>query len=103
VSLTRPQYSLRFNWNYRGERRTAAVTGVGLPADNFTWMPSRLTLDAQADYTFRKRYAVFVILRNATNVPEDNRIYNSLTPSVARFRNRIDYGALWTFGVKGSF
>jgi hypothetical protein len=29
VSLTRPQYSLRFNWNYRGERRTAAVTGVG--------------------------------------------------------------------------
>jgi iron complex outermembrane receptor protein len=103
ASLTRPRYSVRFNWNYRGERRTAAVTGAGLPADNFTWMPKRLTLDAQADYTFYQRYAVFVILRNATNVPEDNRIYNALTPYAARFRNRIDYGALWTLGVKGTF
>ena len=66
-------------------------------------MPERTTLDAQAEYYFRKRFAVFGNLRNAANVPEDNHIYGPLTPAPARFRNRIDFGSLWTFGLKGTF
>jgi hypothetical protein len=50
-----------------------------------------------------KRIAVFASMRNATNVPEDTEIYNALTPGVARFRQRSDYGALWTIGVRNTF
>ncbi len=103
VSLTREKFNVRFNWNYRGKRRGAAVTGAGLPEDNYTWIPERLTLDAQAEVFIYKRIALFGSLRNVTNEPEDTHIYNDLTPGVARFRNRIDYGALWTFGLRGTF
>ncbi len=103
VSLTRERYNVRLNWNYRGKRRGAAVGGAGLPADNYTWVPQRLTLDAQAEVTLHRRIALFASLRNATNVPEDTHIYNALTPEVARFRTRSDYGPLWTFGVRGTF
>jgi len=103
ISLTRPKYSVRLNWNYRGERRGAAVTGASIGADTYNWVPERLTLDAQAEWNFYKRYALFGSMRNAFNEPEDNHIYGPLTPQVARFRNRIDYGSLWTFGVRGTF
>ncbi|MBI5694101.1 MAG: TonB-dependent receptor [Verrucomicrobia bacterium] len=103
VSLTRPRYSVRLNWNYRGERRGAATTGASIGADTYTWVPERVTLDAQAEWMFWRRYAVFGSLRNLTNEKEDNHLYGPLTPTEARFRNRIDYGSLWTFGVRGTF
>ncbi|WP_414663137.1 carboxypeptidase regulatory-like domain-containing protein [Horticoccus sp. 23ND18S-11] len=103
VSFTRERFSVRGNWNYRSARQGAAVAGVGLPSDNYTWVPKRVTLDAQAEFTFARRYAVFASMRNLTAEPEETQIYNSLTPAPARFRNQIDYGALWTFGIKGTF
>ena len=103
MSLTRERYNVRLNWNYRSDRRAAAVVGAGLPADNFTWIPPRLTLDAQAEVLLYRRIWLFVSMRNATNVPTDTRIYNPLTPEAARFRNRTDNGSLWTIGVRGTF
>ncbi|MEN9592093.1 MAG: hypothetical protein RJA21_552, partial [Gemmatimonadota bacterium] len=58
VSLTRPKYSARLNWNYRGERRGAATTGASIGADTYTWLPERLTLDVQAEWIFHKRFAL---------------------------------------------
>jgi hypothetical protein len=103
VSLTRPQYSVRANWNYRGERRGALTSGASIGPDTYTWIPSRVTLDAQAEWVFSRRLAVFGSLRNLTNVTDDQLIYGPQTPGPARFRNRIDYGSLWTFGVRGTF
>ena len=42
-------------------------------------------------------------MRNLTAEPEETQIYNALTPASARFRNQIDYGSLWTIGIKGTF
>ena len=103
VSLTRPSYSVRCNWNYRGERRGAAATGASVGPDTYTWVPSRVTLDAQAEWVFSRRLAVFGSMRNLTNVTDDTLIYGPATPGPARFRNRIDYGSLWTLGVRGTF
>ncbi len=103
ISLTRERFSTRLNWNYRGARRGPASTGVGIPAETYTWIPKRLTLDAQVDYNLSKRFTLFASMRNAGNEPEDTLIYNDATPGPARFRNRIDYGSLWTFGVRGTF
>ena len=103
VTLTREKFQLRFNWNYRGLRRGAAVTGASLGSDTFNWTPPSLRLDAGAEYHFRKRFALFASLRNATSTPQDAEIYGSLTPDLARFRSRNDYPALWTIGVKGTY
>ncbi|MEN9635571.1 MAG: hypothetical protein RL077_3975, partial [Verrucomicrobiota bacterium] len=46
---------------------------------------------------------LFGSMRNAFNELEDTHIYGPLTPAFARFRNRIDYGSLWTFGVRNTF
>ncbi len=103
ISLTRPKFSVRCNWNHRGERRGAVATGVGVGPGTYTWVPERTTLDAQAEWIFWRRFAVFGSMRNLTNVTDDTHIYGPQTPAPARFRNRINYGSLWTFGVKGTF
>jgi TonB-dependent receptor len=103
ASLTRERWNARLNWNYRDQRRGAPVTGASIGADTYNWVPRRLTLDAQAEYNFYRTLSVFANVRNLTNETEDNEIYGPATPGFARFRNQIDYGAFWTFGVKGTF
>ena len=51
----------------------------------------------------RGRIALFYNFRNLGNATEDVKIYGPSTPSVARFRQRIDYASLWTFWRKGTF
>jgi TonB-dependent receptor len=103
ASLTRPNYALHANWSYRGAARGNPVTGNGIETSTFNWTSKRLYIDVSGEYYFWKRIAVFASLRNVNDATEDSKIYGPNTPSVARFRQRIDYGALWTFGLKGSF
>jgi iron complex outermembrane receptor protein len=103
VSLTRQKFQARINWNYRSSRQGAAVTGASIGPDTFNWVPKQVTYDVQLDYYFYRSFAVFGSLRNAGEIPADTHIYGPLTPEPARFRNRIDWGSLWTFGIKGTF
>jgi hypothetical protein len=57
----------------------------------------------QAEYHLRKSVTVFANLRNVNNGTEDNEIAGPSTPSHAQFRQREDFGSLWTVGVKGAF
>jgi len=103
-SLTREKYSLRANWNYRGAQRRAAIAaGSSIEPGTFTWWSKRLYVDVNAEYTFRRNLAVFANLRNVGDAPDDIKIYGPSTPAVARFRQRIEFGSLWMFGVKGTF
>jgi TonB-dependent receptor len=104
VSLSRPKFSLRANWNYQGRRRLAEVASArGIEPGTFNWRLKRLNLDVQGEYVFLKRFAVFANLRNVGNATEDFEISGPSTPPHAQFRRREDYGASWTLGVKGSF
>jgi TonB-dependent receptor len=103
VSLARPSFSLRANWNYRGLARGAPVTGRSIAGDTFNWTSKLLFIDVQGEYVLRKGLAVFAALRNITDTPNDTKIYGSATPLVARFRQRNYYDSLWSFGLKGSF
>ena len=76
-----------------------AILGPG----TFNWTHSRLYIDLLGEYNFYRTFSLFANLRNFRDTPEDIDIYGPLTPSVARFRQRIDYASLWTIGVKGSF
>jgi TonB-dependent receptor len=103
LSLTRPKYNLRANWNYRGRQRGSAVTGVGIEPGTYNWGSKKLSLDLQGEYQLRRWVAIFANLRNVNDGTEDNEIAGPSTPPHAQFRQREDFGSLWTIGLKGSF
>jgi iron complex outermembrane receptor protein len=107
ASLTRARYSLRANWNYRGHQRRAAIANPGpntsIEPGTFTYWSKRLYLDLNAEVTVYKRFALFAALRNVGDAPDDIQVYGPSTPEHAQFRQRIEFGSLWTFGIKGTF
>jgi hypothetical protein len=103
ISLTRPKYNLRVNWNYRGRARRNMVTGRGIEPGTFNWDSKRLYVDISGEYTFHRRFAVFANLRNVRDASDDVEIAGPSTPPHAQFRAREEYGSLWTIGVKGTF
>ncbi|MFM1746774.1 MAG: hypothetical protein RLZZ188_440 [Verrucomicrobiota bacterium] len=103
VSLTRPKYNVRANWNYRGRQRGSVVSGVGIEPGTYNWGNKKLSLDLQGEYQLRRWIAVFANFRNINDATEDNEIAGPSTPVHAQFRQREDFGSLWTIGFKGSF
>jgi TonB-dependent receptor len=104
VSLTRPKYLVKMSWNYRGlQRRGAQITGRSIESGTYDWWSKRLYIDLTAEYNFLKHYTLFMNMRNIDDNTEDTKRYGPSTPSYARFRQRVDYGSAWTFGVKGTF
>jgi outer membrane receptor protein involved in Fe transport len=104
ISLTRPKYLFKANWNYRGtQRRGIVAAGRSIEANTYNWGSKRLYIDLTGEYNFLKRYTVFANMRNIGDATEDFKIYGPSTPSYARFRSRTDYGSAWTFGVRGTF
>lgn len=104
LSLNRPKYTVRANWNYRSaQRRNAIAAGPSIEPGTFLYWSKRLYLDLNGEYYFYKRYAAFASLRNVGDAPDDLKVYGPSTPAVARFRQRTEFGALWTFGIKGTF
>ena len=104
ISLTRPKYNMRVNWNYRGRQRTAEIaSGPSIEPGTFEWRGRRLYIDVLGEYYFWKRFALFANLRNIRDQPEDREIAGPSTPAHAQFRQRVHFGSLWTFGIKGTF
>ena len=104
VSLNRERYNVRMNWNYQGRRRLGQVAaGRSIEPGTFNWRSKRMNVDLQGEFYLRKNFAVFANFRNLRNATEDFEISGPSTPEHAQFRSREDYGASWTFGVKGSF
>jgi len=105
VSLSRPKYNLRMNWNYRGLRRGAAIAASprSIEPGTFNWISKRLYIDLSGEYNFYKRLSIFGSMRNLHDATEDTERRGPNTPAHAQLLNREDFGALWTFGVKGTF
>ncbi len=107
ASLTRARYSVRANWNYRGHQRRAAIANPGpatsIEPGTFTYWSKRLYLDLNAEVKLYRRFALFAALRNVGDAPDDIQVYGPSTPAHAQFRQRIEFGSLWSFGIKGSF
>lgn len=104
VSLSRAKYSLKMNWNYTGQKRLGPVAaGRGIDPETYNWGAERLVMDLNAEYYFTKNIAGFAALSNIADDPIDNLIYGPNTPEYARFRQRQQFGSLWTFGLKGTF
>ena len=103
ISLTRPSYSLKVNWNYKSKHRRGAINGVGIPPGTYQWGSKRLFIDVIGEYKLSRHFALFGNIRNLHDTPEDFVRDGPGIPDVAKFRQRDRYGALWIFGVKGTF
>ena len=103
-NLARKSYNLRANWNYRGhQRRAPIVVAPSIEPGTYTYWSKRLYIDVSGEYYFWKRFAVFANLRNIGDAPDDVQVYGPSTPEHAQFRQRIAFGSLWMFGIKGTF
>jgi hypothetical protein len=60
-------------------------------------------VDLTGEYKLTRRYTFFANMRNVADQTEDSKIFGPNTPDYARFRQRVDYGSAWTFGVRGSW
>jgi iron complex outermembrane receptor protein len=103
VSLSRAKYSVKFNWNYRSRIRQGALAGRGIEPGSYNYDGERLYLDINADYYFRRSIGVFASFRNINDVTDNGYAYGPSTPAYARFNQRNDFSAAWTFGIKGTF
>ncbi len=105
VSLSRQKYNLRAGWNYKGRRRLGLIAASprSIEPGTYDWSSKRLYLDLSAEYHFFRRFAVFGSMRNVNDATEDVERTGPSTPAHAQFRQREDFGSLWTVGVKGTF
>jgi TonB-dependent receptor len=105
ISLSRAQFNVKVNWNYRSRQRQDAITGRGIEPGTYIWAPPLRFLDVQGEYYLARRVAVFASLRNLRNTPTTVlERHGPSTPAAARLYQLTKDGAsLWTFGVKGEF
>ena len=103
ISLSREKYNVRLNWNYVGRQRRGLVTGRSIEAGTYTWGSKRSYIDLTGEYSLTRRVAVFANLRNLNDPTDDVEIHGPTTPAAAQFRQRAEFGSLWTLGLKGTF
>ena len=104
VSLSRPKYNLRMNWNYKSRQRRGIIgTGRSIEPGTYDWGSKRLYIDVSGEYTLYRRFALFGSMRNIGDATEDFERAGPSTPAHAQFRQREDFGSLLTFGIKGTF
>jgi len=103
ISLSRERYNVRLNWNYIGRQRRGLVTGRGIEPSTFIWGLKRSYIDLTGELSLTRNFALFANLRNINDPTDDQETAGPSTPAVAQFRQRVDFGSLWTLGVKGTF
>jgi TonB-dependent receptor len=103
ISLSRERYNVRLNWNYLGRQRRGIVTGRGIEPGTYTWGSKRSYIDLTGEYSLTRRLSLFANLRNINDPTDDVEIHGPTTPAEAHFRQRAEFGSLWTLGLKGTF
>lgn len=103
ISLSREKYNLRLNWNYLGRQRRGLVTGRSIEPSTYIWGLKRSYIDVTGEYSISRNLALFANLRNLNDPTDDQETAGPSTPAVAQFRQRTDFGSLWTLGIKGTF
>ena len=103
ISLTRKNYSVRVDYNHRGRQLVSTLAGRGIQPGTERFAAPRHSFDITAEHVLWRQLRLFAKLRNVTDVGVDFELYGPATPDYARFQQRERYGALWTFGVKGTF
>ncbi len=103
ISLSRAKYNIRLNWNYVGRQRRGAITGRSIEPGTYNWGSKKSYIDLTGEYSLTRRFALFANLRNINDPTDDTEAHGPTTPAHAHFTSRIEFGSLWTLGIKGTF
>jgi len=101
VTFTRKPITFMAKWHHRGEQKRDPSTAQGPNA--YLYQDARTTLDINLTYQAFKRLSLFVNCRNLFNVHFTQSRYQEDTPAYAVRSSTDSYGALWSFGVRGTF
>lgn len=103
VTFSRERFTARVAVNWRGQIEQGRVTNAGTEPNTFTYLEPRAIADVSAEYRLTRRYSLFVTGRNVNSGNEDTVTYGPSTPKDRIIRGRINYGATWYVGFKGTF
>ena len=103
VTFSRERFTARIAVNLRGQIDQGRVIGAGTEPNTFTYLQSRAIADVAAEYRMTRALSVFLIGRNVNAANEDTVTYGPSTPGDRIVRGRINYGANWYAGIKGTF
>ena len=103
IGLSREKYTVRLNWNYVGRARRGAITGRSIEPGTYNWGSKKSYIDLTGEYSLTRRFAVFANLRNVNDPTDDTEAHGPTTPAQAHLTSRVDFGSLWTLGLKGIF
>ncbi len=104
VSYTHRKALVRVNVAQQGAQRTALVAAnATTPAGTYQYIPIRIITDVSFEYRLTKRFALYGSARNLFQNPRKQFRSAPDTPAWARAIRYDYYGALLTFGVKGTY
>ena len=103
ITFSRDRYTLRLAVNHRGRIESGRVANAGAEPNTIIYLQARAIADLSAEYRLTRRYGLFVTGRNVNSANEDTVRYGPSTPSNKIIAGRINYGATWYVGMKGTF
>ncbi len=101
VTLTRNPITFMAKWHHRGEQRRGPSAAQGPLAS--VYQNARTTLDLNLSYQLSRRISLFANCRNVANVHFTQSRFQADTPAYARRSSTNSYGALGSFGLRGTF
>jgi len=104
IGYTRGKVRVDLRFNYVGWRRTGiAAESATTRANSYAYFAPQTKVDGSVSYTLNKHYTVYFDIRNMFDEAQHRGVWASDTPGYARMTLLQLSGAVWSFGVKGSF
>jgi len=104
ISLNRPRYSVKLNWNGNDDIRVNRIApSAAFPEDTYFWVTHRTTMDASFELRLNRKFSIFGTARNLTNRRVTRDRYAPETPEYAYNNRYLKVGAFVSLGVKGEF
>jgi TonB-dependent receptor len=103
VTFSRQRFTARLAVNHRGRIDQGLITNAGTEPNTRTYLQSRAIADVSAEYRLTRHYSLFVTGRNVNAGNEDTVAYGPSTPHDRIITGRINYGATWYVGFKGTY
>jgi hypothetical protein len=84
-------------------RAVTVAVGRSIEPGTYNWGSKRMLVDVITEFSLTRRFSLFANLHNIGDAPSDLQIFGPSTPAEAQFRQRTQFGSLWTIGLRGSF
>lgn len=104
ASYASARFLFKYNVSRIGRQRASLdLVGATVPPGTYQAQDTRTVQDGSIEYRLHRRFALYASVRNLANQPRPLITYSDNAPAYTRPRAYNFYGALWTFGVKGTF